>query len=139
MRRQTNGLLTVSLFNRYTWIYNGVPKVQNQSSGLLTIRAATSADVGEYECQAFNQWGTAISSTVEMAVAFINDFTDRSVQPLNSGIGAGATLTCRSRPASAPTSTYSWAHFASSQDTSGTPLITDNRRQIDQATGYNTS
>lgn len=114
---------------------NGSPKVQNQSSGLLTIRAATATDVGEYECQAFNQWGTSISNTVEMTLAYINDFPDRGISSFNTAIGAGASLSCRSPPSSAPTSTYSWAHFASSVDTSGNPVITDNRRQIDQATG----
>jgi len=116
-------------------MWNGSPKVQNQSSGLLTIRPATAADVGEYECQAFNVWGTAISNTVEMALAFINEFTDRVVRPHSSAIGASATLVCRSPPSSAPQAIYSWAHFASTQDQSGTPVTTDNRRQIDQETG----
>jgi len=121
----------------YSWLFNDVSQSVNQTFGELSIPSATVAQAGRYECHAWNQYGTAMSYTVVMQLAFIGDFSDRNVQSQNAPPGSSTPMTCRGAPTSAPQATYGWATFArsGSPSTSGIVVPQDNRRQVDQSTG----
>jgi hypothetical protein len=119
---------------------NGALIPQTPSSGVLTITGATSSNVGNYVCRATNEWGTAISNTIDLQLAYITEFTDRSTTAISPTGGNGGVMVCRGKPQSAPTALYRWSNFRQTTDsaTSGVEINTDARLQIDQATGTRT-
>jgi len=121
----------------YSWYFNGNGVSVNQTSGEYSVSTATDVNAGSYVCRASNDYGIAMSETIDMVKAYIGDFSDVDSQTKSVTAGAKSSFLCRGQPSSAPTASYRWTQYekAVSEANTGTDVTTDARRQIDQATG----
>ena len=126
-------LLNLSQLSRYSWRLNGVIQ-ENETKDVLEVRA-TASNAGFYECLASNEWGTAISQSVSMTVAYIDEFMDRTTKALTTAPNGAAEFECRGKPDSKPPASYSWRRFTSASADPVSDVLTSSRVQIDQSTG----
>ena len=90
--------------NSYKWIKNGklfeYPAYDDRISqqpgrGTLVIARPSDEDLGQYQCSAYNDWGTAMSNSVFVRKAELNSFKDEEVKTLNVNEGAPCKMTCQ--------------------------------------------
>nr|XP_034837376.1 neuroglian isoform X3 [Maniola hyperantus] len=90
---------------KYRWIKNGKPfeytsydnRISQQPGrGTLVVSAPRNEDLGQYQCFAYNEWGTATSNSVFVRKAELNSFkeTDGPQQTINAQEGLPFKLTC---------------------------------------------
>lgn len=96
-----------SLFqNRYRWIKNGKPfqytsydnRISQQPGrGTLVVSQPKDEDLGQYQCFAENEWGTATSNSVFVRKAELNSFKepDGLQQVVEANEGQPFKLTCQ--------------------------------------------
>ncbi|XP_015587223.1 neuroglian isoform X2 [Cephus cinctus] len=89
---------------RYRWIKNGKdfewPAYDDRISqqpgrGTLVISKPRDEDLGQYQCFAENEWGTATSNSVFVRKAELNSFKDENPITLNANEGDPFKLTCQ--------------------------------------------
>ncbi|KAG7203224.1 hypothetical protein KM043_010327 [Ampulex compressa] len=89
---------------RYRWIKNGKPfewpayddRISQQPGrGTLVIARPRDEDLGQYQCFAENEWGTATSNSVFVRKAELNSFKDENPITVSVNEGAPFQLTCR--------------------------------------------
>lgn len=89
---------------RYRWIKNGKPfeyssydnRISQQAGrGTLVISAPRDEDLGQYQCFAENEWGTAASNSVFVRRAELNNFKESDGQQVvKADEGKPFKLTC---------------------------------------------
>ncbi|XP_043273621.1 neuroglian isoform X2 [Venturia canescens] len=88
----------------YRWIKNGKkfewPAYDDRISqqpgrGTLVITRARDEDLGQYQCFATNEWGTATSNSVFLRKAELNSFKDEDPKTLNADEGEPFKMTCQ--------------------------------------------
>ncbi|XP_018050218.1 PREDICTED: neuroglian isoform X1 [Atta colombica] len=88
----------------YRWIKNGKPYLwpayddrisQQPGRGTLVISRPQNEDLGQYQCFAENDWGTATSNSVFVRKAELNSFKDENPVPLSATEGSPFKLTCQ--------------------------------------------
>lgn len=88
---------------KYRWIKNGKPfnwqayddRISQQPGrGTLVISSPRDEDLGQYQCFATNEWGTATSNSVFVRKAELNSFKDQSAIPVQAQEGEPFQLTC---------------------------------------------
>jgi len=129
---------TAEICFRYEWRRNGAPigsvfNIMRPAKGALRIRPLTSLDEGHYECRAFNQYGTAVSRSTVLRQASIGHY--QSSQPREErGLVEGRPHMIPCVPVKCfPQPTFTWALAEKgSGDEHPTPVITNNRIQIDE-------
>lgn len=95
----------VILVRRYRWIKNGKPfeytsydnRISQQPGrGTLVVSQPRNEDLGQYQCFAYNEWGTATSNSVFVRKAELNSFkeTDGPQQTITAQEGLPFKLTC---------------------------------------------
>ncbi|XP_012258678.2 neuroglian isoform X2 [Athalia rosae] len=89
---------------RYRWEKNGKRfewqaydnRISQQPGrGTLVIAQPRDEDLGQYQCIAENEWGTAISNSVFVRKAELNSFKDEHPVTLNANEGDPFKLTCQ--------------------------------------------
>lgn len=99
-------LLTRPSFLRYRWIKNGKPfeyssydkRISQQPGrGTLYVTQPRDEDIGQYQCLAENEWGTAASNSVFLRKAELNSFkeADGLQQIRTAQEGYPFNLTCQ--------------------------------------------
>ncbi|KAJ2947976.1 hypothetical protein O0L34_g9768 [Tuta absoluta] len=90
---------------KYRWIKNGKPfeytsydnRISQQPGrGTLVVSSPRNEDLGQYQCFATNEWGTATSNSVFVRKAELNSFneTDGAQKTVTAQEGAPFKLTC---------------------------------------------
>ncbi|CAH1639978.1 unnamed protein product [Spodoptera littoralis] len=89
---------------KYRWIKNGKPfeytsydnRISQQSGrGTLVVSQPRDEDLGQYQCFAYNEWGTAASNSVFVRRAELNSFKETdSQQVVRAEEGKPFKLTC---------------------------------------------
>ncbi|XP_044742143.1 neuroglian [Chrysoperla carnea] len=88
---------------KYRWIKNGKPFaweayddriLQHQYRGTLVVTKPRDEDLGQYQCFAENEHGTATSNSVFVRKAELNSFKDQPVQLVEANEGEPFNLTC---------------------------------------------
>ncbi|XP_034235912.1 neuroglian isoform X2 [Thrips palmi] len=89
---------------KYRWIKNGKPfewqayddrMSQQPGRGTLVITSPRDEDLGQYQCFAENEWGTATSNSVFVRKAELNSFKDEPTKTLSVTEGEPFHLTCQ--------------------------------------------
>ncbi|XP_059480515.1 neuroglian isoform X2 [Neocloeon triangulifer] len=90
---------------RYRWIKNGKPfewqtyddRISQQPGrGTLVITIPREEDIGQYQCFATNEWGTATSNSVFVRKAELNSFkSDEEEETLDANEGEPFKLKCQ--------------------------------------------
>ncbi|XP_054278770.1 neuroglian isoform X2 [Macrosteles quadrilineatus] len=89
---------------KYRWIKNGKnfdwqaydDRISQQPGrGTLVITSPRDEDLGQYQCFAYNEWGTATSNSVFVRKAELNSFKDEAPQTLTAEEGNPFKLTCQ--------------------------------------------
>ncbi|XP_046622366.1 neuroglian isoform X1 [Neodiprion virginianus] len=89
---------------RYRWEKNGKRfewqaydnRISQQNGrGTLVITSPRDEDLGQYQCIAENEWGTAISNSVFVRKAELNSFKDEPPRTENANEGDPFKLTCQ--------------------------------------------
>ncbi|KAK7793446.1 hypothetical protein R5R35_010061 [Gryllus longicercus] len=89
---------------KYRWIKNGKhfdwqaydDRISQQPGrGTLVITIPRDEDLGQYQCFAENEWGTATSNSVFVRKAELNSFKDQPLQTVNANEGDPFKLTCQ--------------------------------------------
>lgn len=94
-----------SLSTRYRWIKNGKSfeytsydnRISQQPGrGTLVVSQPRNEDLGQYQCFAYNEWGTATSNSVFVRKAELNSFkeTDGPQKTITAQEGLPFKLTC---------------------------------------------
>lgn len=95
----------LSFPNRYSWIKNGKQfeytsydnRISQQPGrGTLVVSQPRDEDLGQYQCFALNEWGTATSNSVFVRKAELNSFneTDGQQKVVQAQEGLPFKLTC---------------------------------------------
>ncbi|XP_034938315.1 neuroglian isoform X2 [Chelonus insularis] len=88
----------------YSWIKNGKAFdyvayddriAQQPGRGTLLITKPRDEDLGQYQCFATNEWGTATSNSVFVRKAELNAFKDEDPTPVTAEEGKPFKLTCQ--------------------------------------------
>uniref|UniRef100_A0A0A9ZCK9 Neuroglian n=1 Tax=Lygus hesperus TaxID=30085 RepID=A0A0A9ZCK9_LYGHE len=88
---------------KYRWIKNGKPfnwqayddRISQQPGrGTLVIGSPRDEDLGQYQCFATNEWGTATSNSVFVRKAELNSFKEQDPIPVQAQEGEPFKLTC---------------------------------------------
>ncbi|XP_044013518.1 neuroglian isoform X1 [Aphidius gifuensis] len=88
----------------YRWIKNGKKFeyqaydnriLQQPGRGTLVISSPKNEDLGQYQCFAENEWGTATSNSVFVRKAELNSFKDDDEQSLSVNEGEPFKMTCQ--------------------------------------------
>lgn len=88
----------------YRWIKNGKPfeyqvydnrMSQQPGRGTLVITTPRDEDLGQYQCFATNEWGTATSNSVFVRKAELNSFKDEPPVDMTANEGEPFKLTCQ--------------------------------------------
>ncbi|XP_018565737.1 neuroglian isoform X1 [Anoplophora glabripennis] len=104
---------------KYYWIKNGKPFMwqtyddrisQQTGRGTLSISRPSDVDLGQYQCFAENQYGTATSNSVFMRKAELNSFKSSQPTSLSGREGEPFNLTCQP-PDGWPKPIVSWIYF----------------------------
>lgn len=89
---------------KYRWIKNGKnfdwqaydDRISQQPGrGTLVITSPRDEDLGQYQCFAYNEWGTATSNSVFVRKAELNSFKDQPPQTVTAHEGEPYKLTCQ--------------------------------------------
>nr|XP_023019782.1 neuroglian [Leptinotarsa decemlineata]XP_023019783.1 neuroglian [Leptinotarsa decemlineata]XP_023019784.1 neuroglian [Leptinotarsa decemlineata] len=104
---------------KYYWIKNGKPfewqtyddRISQQTGrGTLSITKPSDVDLGQYQCFAENQYGTATSNSVFMRKAELNSFKASQPLTLTGNEGEPFKLTCQP-PDGWPKPIVHWIYF----------------------------
>lgn len=97
-------LIIKLIFFRYRWIKNGKPFdftayddriTQQPGRGTLTITKPRDEDLGQYQCFASNEHGTATSNSVFVRKSELNNFKDEEIHTKNAQEGEPFKLQCQ--------------------------------------------
>ena len=111
--------------------YNN-PNVYRQSEGTIKIIALGALDEGYYQCQASNQYGSALSNTTLLQRAVLSPYTTGAMIKEAEQVDEGKPYTITCNPTKCfPKPTYTWAIAVDVVDQTPKPLILDKRIQID--------
>lgn len=112
---------------RYEWYKNGrilsppghSGNLQEIKQGTIKIRPLTSLDEGYYHCEAFNQFGRAMSRMTYLRRAVLEHFSGSSNEPVDSEfVNEGEPFSLRCNPAKVfPRPTFTWALAKKDVDT----------------------
>ncbi|KAL1110491.1 hypothetical protein AAG570_008019, partial [Ranatra chinensis] len=89
---------------KYRWIKNGKnfdwraydDRISQQPGrGTLVISSPRDEDLGQYQCFAYNEWGTATSNSVFVRKADLNNFKDQHLVTATAQEGHPYKLSCR--------------------------------------------
>ena len=126
-------------FGRYEWKKNGIKlnqtlrNIQTDADGTIIIELATSMDDGFYQCFARNEFGTALTDTAHLQMAFLDSTAENVTEILNK-VAREETpfhIPCDSRR-SFPKPTYIWEMANGIEDKNPIELQLSNRIQIDE-------
>ncbi|CAG7826051.1 unnamed protein product [Allacma fusca] len=88
---------------KYSWVKNGKEfnwqayddRISQQPGrGTLVITAPRDEDIGQYQCYAKNEFGTATSNSVFVRKAELNSFKDEETMPITADEGKPLKLPC---------------------------------------------
>lgn len=99
----TNSILFRQSINRYRWVKNGFDFLwqsyddrisQQPGRGTLVITSPRDEDIGQYQCFASNEWGTATSNSVFVRKSDLNSFKDEPPSTVSAQEGSPFSLGC---------------------------------------------
>ncbi|XP_065332463.1 neuroglian isoform X1 [Cloeon dipterum] len=123
---------------KYRWVKNGKPfdwqtyddRISQQPGrGTLTITVPRDEDIGQYQCFATNEWGTATSNSVFVRKAELNNFkNDDELETIDTNEGEPFSLKCQP-PDGWPKPSVHW--LIQAQEGGGIKSINSSRITID--------
>ena len=137
--------LPIVCYCRYTWTKNGIvlnldqPNIRCLSYGGIAIVNASSSDQGYYQCHANNAYGSTMSITYVLTLAFLDydppcwDYQEHSGdagKPVRDDGNSVDSLK------SFPAVNYGWEMLRDKNDSSPVPVQPSNRIQIDHLGMY---
>ena len=108
------------------------PNVYRQSDGRTIITELDAHDEGYYQCQASNQYGSALSNTTLLQMTVLYPYTTGVTIKETEMVDEGKPYTIQCNPTKCfPKPTYTWSIATDVVDQRPKPLILDKRIQID--------